>query len=166
MGDRVKLILMVCSGNVCRSPMAEGLLKEELRRRNLEGIRVVSAGVVAYHGLPAVEMAALVCKNEDDLDITGHRSRALSVDMVEGADMVLVMQRHQGEDIRGTLSRARGKIRLLGSFAADDRGDAEIPDPAGPSYQEFHRCYKRIRRAVLALADSLEKGSGAEGSTK
>jgi protein-tyrosine-phosphatase len=86
-------ILFVCTGNTCRSPLAEALLRHELDQRNVEGIDVSSAGTGAWDGAPASEGAYLVAL-EHGLDLSAHRARLLTRDLVRQSDLILTMGPH------------------------------------------------------------------------
>ena len=88
-----KRILLVCTGNICRSPLAAALLERALGERAAEGITVSSAGTGAWDGAPVSEGAYLVGL-ERGLDLSGHRARLLTRELVERADLILTMARH------------------------------------------------------------------------
>src|SRR2546430_12784605 len=85
-----KRILLVCTGNICRSPLASALLERALLERGIEGIAVGSAGTGAWDGAPVSEGAYLVGL-ERGLDLSGHRARLLPREPVDGADLILTM---------------------------------------------------------------------------
>src|ERR671939_243844 len=86
-------LLFVCTGNTCRSPMAEVLMREALTARGVDSVTVSSAGTGAWDGAPASEGAYLVGL-EHGLDLSGHRARLLTRDIARGADLILVMSGH------------------------------------------------------------------------
>lgn len=136
--------------------MAEAVLKDALARRNIDGVTVLSAGLLALFFEPAVEQAVKVCQDEN-LDISRHRSQPLTPEMVLAADMVLVMEKRHRSEILRSLPEAQDKVHLLGNFALNRKEpDAEIFDPYGPSYEAFRKCFEEIREAVYGLTDYLE----------
>src|SRR5881409_4072118 len=106
-------VLFVCTGNICRSPLASSLLERALQERGLD-VAVSSAGTGAWDGAPASEGAYLVGL-ERGLDLSGHRARLLTRELVEKADLILTMARHHRarvDELGG-----EGKVSVLGEYA-------------------------------------------------
>jgi low molecular weight protein-tyrosine phosphatase len=91
-------ILLVCTGNICRSPMAEGFLRRELRQRGIDGIRVESSGLSGWDGSGATN-EAVEALTEYGLDISGHAAQRLTRDMAEGADLIVAMSAEHREGV-------------------------------------------------------------------
>jgi len=115
-------ILTVCTGNICRSPAAEHLLRRRLQAAGWEG-RVTSAGLDAMVGHPADETTVAMLEARG-IDVSGHRARQLTVDSLRRADLVLVMERQHRDHIVAIDPTARGETFLLCHWT-----DAEVPDP-------------------------------------
>jgi len=113
-------ILTVCTGNICRSPAAEHLLRRRLQAAGWEG-RVTSAGLDAMVGHPADETTVAMLEARG-IDVSGHRARQLTVDSLRRADLVLVMERQHRDHIVAIDPTARGKTFLLCHWT-----DAESP---------------------------------------
>lgn len=125
---KTKQILLVCTGNICRSPLAAALLQRALAERGIEGIGVWSAGTGAWDGAPVSEGAYLVGL-ERGLDLSGHRARLLTRELVEEADLVLTMARHHRarvDELGG-----EGRVFVLGEYAGREGDAAEVSDPFG-----------------------------------
>lgn len=141
----VKRILVVCIGNICRSPTAEFLLRDRLR--NADGAQssaqVASAGLNAMVGHPMEVMAAQVLR-EHGVDGAGHSARQLTLAMLHDADLVLVMEKFHLAAIARMAPEASGKAFLLGKWQDDTR----IPDPYGQQRPAFDRAYELIERSV------------------
>ena len=116
----IRHILVVCVGNICRSPMAEALLRDGLRGK--DEIKVESAGLGALVGHPAADFAVELMR-EQDVDITSHRARQLHADMVSAADLILVMELGHKKAIDEMDQAARGKVHRLGEWRDTDIGD-------------------------------------------
>jgi protein-tyrosine-phosphatase len=143
-----KTVIFVCTGNVCRSPMAAGLLYEKLIREDMaDQVRVRSAGIWALEGRPA-SAYALQVMSEHDLDITAHRGRNLTQADVDEADLVLAMTRRHADIIVRDLKRTEGKVHLLAQMV-DSAYD--ILDPYGGSLADY-------RRTAHELQDLIERG--------
>lgn len=141
----MKTILFVCTGNVCRSPMAAGFLREKLRREGLDReYRVRSAGVWAPENQPASPYARQVMA-ERGIDISDHRSHDLTPKDVEEADLILTLGRGQAEAISLEFPQHAHKVHLLSELA--DR-QYDIPDPYGGSLSEYRQCANDIERLI------------------
>lgn len=143
-----KTIMFVCTGNVCRSPMAAGLFYDKLLREKAAGsVRVRSAGTWALEGQPASAYALQVMA-ERDLDIGVHLGRNLTQVDVDEADLILVMTLRHKEAIAHDFERSDGKVYLLSAMAGPPY---DIQDPYGGSITEY-------RRTAAELADLVERG--------
>ncbi len=139
-------ILMVCVGNVCRSPMAAAVLADRLARRGVVAT-VESAGIAALVGRPAEPIARALLA-ERGLDLSGHRARQLTPELVRAADLVLVMDAAQQAEVEAILPGARGRVHRLGRL-----GDFDVPDPYRRERPAFERALALIDRGV----DDLER---------
>src|SRR2546422_10141511 len=123
---KTKRILLVCTGNICRSPLAAALLDRALAQRGIDGIEVASAGTGAWDGAPVSEGAYLVGL-ERGLDLSAHRARLLTRELVEDADLILTMARHH----RARVDELGGErhVVVVGGEAGREGGGAEVGDP-------------------------------------
>lgn len=142
-------ILMVCTGNICRSPMAEGILRRELETAGAAGFRVASAGVAAMPGLPASTHAVMACA-EIGIDISGHRSQPLTRRLVKDSDLVLTMEIHHWYAVREAAPDETKKIHLLSRYAAGSEASAPlgVDDPIGGDLEEYRSALSTIRTYV------------------
>ena len=115
-------ILFVCTGNTCRSPLAEGLARALVGSQ--EDLTFASAGLYALDGAPATSYA-LAAAAEMGLDLGAHRARSVSAEMIEGADRIYVMTRAQQDGVTRLAARVGGRAALL------DPAGEDIPDPYG-----------------------------------
>ena len=155
MSKTTKRILFVCTGNVCRSPMAEYLLRHRLGDR--QDVAVGSAGVFAAEGMPA-SPEAVQALDEKGIDLTPHRSRMLAPDLAEAATHILVMtERHRQEVVR-IYPAAAGRVRLLRSFGTGEVRD--IADPIGLPLSVYRRVRDEIDAAISDLILYLVEREG------
>jgi protein-tyrosine-phosphatase len=112
----VALILAVCTGNICRSPMAEGFLRGMLAARGVEGVNVASCGVNGLEDSPAMPegVQAMI---ENGVDISGHRARRLTAPMIREADLVLTMASEHRDTIAAQIDGAASRTFTLKEFA-------------------------------------------------
>jgi protein-tyrosine-phosphatase len=141
-----KTVIFVCTGNVCRSPMAAGLFFEKLVRQGMAArVRVRSAGIWALEGRPA-SAYALQVMSEHDLDISTHRGHDLTQTDVDDADLILVMTQRHADVIARDLERSEGKVRLLSEMA----GRAyDILDPYGGSLADYRHTANELQELVV-----------------
>ena len=141
----MKTILFVCTGNICRSPMAMGFLREKLRQKGLEGgYEVRSAGVWALENQPPSAYAREIMLQRG-IDISDHRSHDLTAEDVEKADLILTMERGQAEAIRVEFPQHAHQVHLLSEVAGRQY---DIRDPAGGPLYEYRQCADEIERLI------------------
>ncbi len=138
-------ILLLCTGNLCRSPMAEGLLKTWLPAHEL-----FSAGLDALAGQP-VDPLAVALMRQMAIDISSHRARPLAHWMMQEADLVLTMDREQQLLTRQRYPFAAGKVERLG-----EADDIDIPDPYRRGLGAFRHSLNLIRQSVRSRLPQLE----------
>lgn len=140
-------ILVVCTGNICRSPMAKVLLRSLLSHVKPSAV-IESAGTTALIRHPADEPARALM-HARGLDLDDHRARQINSDLIRWAELILVMEHHQRDSIFALDPTARGKTYLLGHWTG-----TEIPDP----YERGEEAYLQALNMIdVALATWTEK---------
>ncbi len=154
-------ILMVCTGNTCRSAMAGGLLKKMLSAKGISQLRVLSAGTHAMEEDPASLWAKKVVFNEEGVDISKHRARRLTSDLLGKSDLVLTMTLSQARHIERMGRQFAQKTHLLTSFLSTGSGEpGDIEDPMGRSRRVYERVFRQIRRELERILPVLVKAPG------
>jgi protein-tyrosine-phosphatase len=153
----VKKILFVCSGNTCRSPLAEAVAQKILPARLDFEVEIASAGTSALEG-GLVSRNSLEVAGRHGLDLSGHRSRTLTRDLVHEADLIVTMSVRHRETIGEIDADSLESTFLLTNFS--DRHDGDIPDPIGSDLALYERTYLVICECIESMATKLPAFDG------
>ena len=156
-------ILFVCTGNTCRSSMAEALARALAEKRGGQALdlEIFSAGVAAGTGEPA-SANAVKALLEDEINLSGHLARQLNQDLINEVNLILTMTRRHKDIILQYVPEAKGKVSLLWEYAYGQERD--ISDPFGQPLEVYRQCARELRECIdKVLVKLLSKTSYSEG---
>jgi tRNA threonylcarbamoyl adenosine modification protein (Sua5/YciO/YrdC/YwlC family) len=154
--DRIagkKTILFICTGNSCRSVMAEYLLKSKVQGRN--DIEVISAGTGVYLRSTASSETIAVLK-EEGIDAAGHMARPINTVLLKKSDLIIVMTRSHRDQVLERVPAVEKRIYLLKEFshaASNGQNNIDVPDPIGQPHTAYKVCLQDINDAVCKIAE-------------
>lgn len=151
------VILFVCSGNSCRSPMAEGLLKKKLHPKFGGLVHIHSAGILGIDGNPPT-INTIKAAGEKDIDISNHISKGITRSHIDQADVVLVMEQYHKEYLDTLHPISREKVFLLKTFFKSNysEGETDIEDPIGRDYEFYKQTIETIDQELDRILPELE----------
>ncbi len=147
-------VLVVCTGNTCRSPMAAVALRRALGK-DAERVDVVSAGTAAWDGQSAAATACEVVAG-DGMDLTSHRARRVTAELVQRSDLILVMERAHLGAVQA-LGAPAGRVHVLSEWPAPGEPELPISDPFGASREAYEECWRRIHHHFERVVPQIQE---------
>lgn len=166
--DRPISVLFVCTGNICRSPLAEAMLREYASRQGRsKRLKIASAGTFALSGNPATREAQRAARRRG-LDLSSHRAREVSRPLLEEADFILGMTRAHCLQLEREFPQFANKIYLALSFprrfSRDKPEDIDVPDPMGLPVDYYMQVLDMLEPALPKMLKGLSEEDDGEDS--
>jgi len=150
------VIMFVCTGNTCRSPMAEGAMKKLLESRTTGSYEVISSGTGAAIGYPAT-MYAIEAAKIWDADISDHESQPVTEELIKKSDLILCMTESHLKDVSRMSDEARNKIFLFKNFPDNNPEGESVDDPIGRSLDRYNETFLEIGEYLGKYIDEVVK---------
>lgn len=145
-------ILFVCTGNTCRSPMAEAVLRQMVEEEGIEDLNIASAGIFAFENQPASENAIAVTEPRG-MDLRSHKARRMTKKHIEEYDLILTMTESHREAILGLTSDGR-KVHTLNGYVGRS---GEIIDPFGHSVEIYEQTILDMIKSLEMLLEKIRQ---------
>lgn len=150
----IRKIYFICLGNLCRSPMAEYLCREEMKKKNIAGIEISSGGFLDQTGAHSPEEIHIVMK-EAGIDISGHRSSPITEEKIRKSDLIIVMEKRQREDLVCLYPDEASRVFLLSQFDREIPEERDVEDPIGQRLTRYRSCFNEIKYLVEGLVEQI-----------
>lgn len=155
--DEIKNIMFVCTGNTCRSVMAEGLMKKMLKDKNINNIEVCSAGLHASTGEYSTDEAVKVMKEDYDVNILNHESKNIKNTDIEKMDLILCATHAHLTTLKYMYPDIKHKIFTIKEYAyGPEIEDKDIKDPWGYTLDVYKNCAKEIYEALEKIIEKIQ----------
>lgn len=156
---KTRKILFVCTGNTCRSSMAEVLFKKILKDNGIEDVEAASAGTSVFFPSGASEHSIEVMRDRG-IDLTSHQSRQVTKAMIHEADIILTMTVNHREKLLNVCPEAADKVFTLKEFAygVENADTLDISDPFGLPKEYYEQCSDEIYRALEKVVERIRNG--------
>ena len=156
MTELPKHILVVCTGNICRSPLAAALLRSTAKKRGFETLEVLSAGTTDYKEGEGADLTVMQIARDHGLDLSSHVARQVRLSDIQWADLIIVMDRDNALRLREMFGDSlQQKVSPLMRFV-DNATRLDVPDPYKRNYREYMKAFSLIRKGCDGLIGNFE----------
>ncbi|MDO5662360.1 MAG: low molecular weight protein-tyrosine-phosphatase [Brachybacterium sp.] len=160
-------ILTVCTGNICRSPMAEYQLREAIEARGLsDRVEVASVGTTSWEQGEPIDGRAGALLRERGIDASSHRARHMSAEEVQAADLVLALDTDHLDPLHRVAGNAKDRVRMLREFDPEVGDDPGIRDPWYGADEDFETVHAQIAAALDGILDHVEAELAGTGTSR
>ena len=155
--------MFICTGNICRSAMAHGLLEKRLEEKKIANVKVYSCGIYAEDGDGATYNAIEAIK-EYGVDLRNHRATAISNSAIQEMDLILCMTRSHKASVLQLYPELQGKVYTLKEYTGyqEKVNDWDIPDPWGYDLDTYRRCAEELDICIELLLKKIEESIDKE----
>jgi len=151
------VIMFVCTGNTCRSPMAHGILQSMIDSENIEPAEVISTGTGTLDGYP-VSLNSTAAAAKDGVDISHHHSLALTPELIKGSDLILTMAYQHLFGVISMYPEADGKVFMLKAFPdSEPSPELSVHDPIGTDFENYQNTYNEIKAELVRIWPAIKQ---------
>ncbi|MCG6895118.1 MAG: hypothetical protein LJE65_16055 [Desulfobacteraceae bacterium] len=147
-------VVFICTANICRSPMAEGIFNHNAGLAGRGDLIGTSMGIQAMEGQPASLFSQQVC-NENGIDLSGHQSRPLIGEEIREAELILCMEKGHADFVKTFFPWHRDRIFLVGAWPNKENRKSPVEDPVGAPVEVFRQVFERLNDHILRILRHL-----------
>lgn len=151
-------IMFICTGNLCRSVMAQYLLEKRLKELKIDNINVYSCGIYAYNRAKTTREAKYIMKKYYDIDLEEHRALNIENSNIEEMDLILCATENQKEEVKGLYKDLKEKVFTIKEYVGyneEGHDKMDIQDPWGFDKETYLKCSKEISECIELLLKKL-----------